>query len=212
MSSQFHFYQPKQDHGLLHNPLKSIIAPRPIGWISSCNAAGVANLAPYSFFNVFADSPPIIGFCSSGWKDSVANIEQTGEFCWNLATKPLAQQMNISCADVANTVDEFELAGLAKAPSQLVNVPRVAASPASFECKLTQLIRLETADKQLMDNWLVLGEVVGVHIDKTFIKDGVYQTIAAEPILRAGGPTSYFGVSAETEFHMTRPSIRDIAP
>ena len=206
MSNSFHFYQPASGHGLAHNPLRSIIAPRPIGWISSCNADGVANLAPYSFFNVFADTPPIIGFCSSGWKDSVANIEQTGEFCWNLATKPLAEQMNLSCADVANDVDEFVLSGLAKAPSQLVSVPRVAASPASFECKLTQLIRLETATKQAMDNWLVLGEVVGVHINKAFIKDGIYQTIAAEPILRAGGPVSYFGISAATEFEMARPT------
>ena len=209
MSSQFHFYQPKQDHGLAYNPLKSIVAPRPIGWISSCNPDGVANLAPYSFFNMFADVPPIIGFCSSGWKDSVANIEQTGEFCWNLATKPLAAQMNISCAGVASEVDEFQLAGLVKAPSQLVKVPRVAASPASFECRLTQLIRLQTVAKQPMDNWLVLGEVVGVHIDKRFIKDGIYQTIAAEPILRAGGPASYFGISAATEFEMARPSVTE---
>ncbi|WP_417763455.1 flavin reductase family protein [Shewanella sp.] len=210
MANPFHFYQSNQGHGLAHNPLKSIIAPRPIGWISSCNAAGVANLAPYSFFNVFADTPPIIGFCSAGWKDSVANIEQTGEFCWNLATKPLAAQMNLSCADVDSSVDEFQLAGLAAAPSQLVKPPRVAASPASFECKLTQLIRLESAAKQPLDNWLVLGEVVGVHINKAFIKDGIYQTIAAEPILRAGGPASYFGISAETEFEMARPSLSEL--
>ncbi|MCH1919615.1 flavin reductase family protein [Shewanella sp. A3A] len=206
MSNPFHFYQPNAGHGLAHDPLKSIIAPRPIGWISSRNAAGIANLAPYSFFNVFADAPPIIGFCSAGWKDSVANIEQTGEFCWNLATQPLAEQMNISCMGVANEVDEFVLAGLEKAPSQLVDVPRVAASPASFECKLTQLIRLETAAKQPMDNWLVLGEVVGVHINQAFIKDGIYQTIAAAPIMRAGGPASYFGISAATEFAMARPT------
>lgn len=130
MSEQsFHFYEPKLGHHLPHNPFKSIIAPRPIGWIGSKSADGIANLAPYSFFNAFCDEPPIIGFASSGYKDSVRNIEQTKEFSWNLVTRSLASQMNQSCASVEPQIDEFELCSLETAPSNIIDVPRVAASP-----------------------------------------------------------------------------------
>lgn len=203
--SDVHFYEPRRGHGLPHDPFKAIIAPRPIGWVSSQSAAGVLNLAPYSFFNAFCAAPPIIGFASVGWKDSVANIEATGEFCWHLATRSLAERMNVSSASVGAEVDEFALAGLETAPSKVVAVPRVAAAPVSLECRLSQLIRLESAGGEKLDSFLVLGEVVGVHIDRAMLEDGVYQTARAEPVLRAGGPASYYTITDEMRFEMHRP-------
>lgn len=203
--SAIHFYEPAKGHGLAHDPFNALVAPRPIGWISSRSKAGVLNLAPYSFFNGFNYTPPIIGFASVGYKDSVRNIEETGEFGWNLATRPLAEKMNQSCAMVAPEVDEFQLSGLTPEPSRIIKVPRVKETPVSFECKLSQLIRLSAADGTQTDTWMVFGEVVGVHIDKTLLKDGVYDTAAAEPILRGGGPADYFGISQEGNFRMWRP-------
>lgn len=200
-----HFYEPAHGHGLAHDPLNAIVAPRPIGWISTVSAAGVRNLAPYSFFNLFNYRPPILGFASIGWKDSVANVAETREFVWNLATRPLAEAMNMSAATVAPEVDEFSLAGIATAPARLVRPDRVAASPAQFECRLTQLIRLEGASGTPLDTWLVLGEVVGVHIDRAMLVDGVYQTAGARPILRGGGPADYFEIGEEARFAMSRP-------
>ena len=199
-----HFYQPADGHGLAHDPLNAIVAPRPIGWISTVNAAGVRNLAPYSFFNLFNYSPPLIGFSSMGWKDSVANIAATKEFVWNLATRPLAEAMNVSSA--MTTEDEFTLAGLESAPSRLVAPPRVASSPVAFECRLTQLIRLETKEGRALDQWLVMGEAIGIHIDPALIEDGVYQTAKAHPIMRGGGWGDYFEIGEEQLFRMRRPT------
>ncbi|WP_349740488.1 flavin reductase family protein [Roseateles cavernae] len=199
-----HFYEPRLGHGLPHDPFNAIVGPRPIGWISSRDAAGVLNLAPYSFFNAFNYTPPIIGFASTGWKDTVRNIEATGEFVWNLATRELAEQMNASCAAVPPEVDEFALAGLATAPSRIVGVPRVAAALVSFECRLSQLIRLQSAAGAAVDTWLTLGEVVGVHIAEQLLVDGVYDTAAARPILRGGGPADYFELGER--FKMRRPA------
>jgi flavin reductase (DIM6/NTAB) family NADH-FMN oxidoreductase RutF len=206
MSEAMHFYRPAQGHGLPHDPFNAIVGPRPIGWISSRAADGVLNLAPYSFFNGFNYTPPIVGFASVGYKDSVRNIEQTGEFVWNLATRALAEAMNLTCAAAPPEVDEFVLAGLTPQPGRVVQVPRVAQSPVSFECKLSQVVRLKSAAGADLDTWLVLGEVVGVHIDKTLLKDGVYDTAAAHPILRGGGPADYFEITAATLFRMKRPS------
>lgn len=205
MSDDIHFYQPSAGHGLPHDPFNALVAPRPIGWISSKSPDGVLNLAPYSFFNAFNYLPPIVGFASIGYKDSVRNIEATGEFGWNLATRPLADAMNQSCAAVAPEVDEFELAGLTPEPSRIIDVPRVKETPVSFECRLSQVLRLTGADGAETDTWLVLGEVVGVHIARHLLKDGVYDTAAAEPILRAGGPADYFTVNETTRFQMHRP-------
>jgi flavin reductase (DIM6/NTAB) family NADH-FMN oxidoreductase RutF len=205
MSTAFHFYEPRAGHGLPHDPFNAIVGPRPIGWISSHSTSGILNLAPYSFFNAFNYVPPIVGFASIGWKDSVRNIEETGEFCWNLATRPLAEQMNQSCAAVPPETDEFALAGLTPAASNMVRVPRVAESPVSFECRLSQLVQLQRADGETVPTWLVLGEVVGVHIDRSLLKDGVYDTAAAEPILRGGGPADYFTIGHEQLFRMFRP-------
>ena len=205
MSDDIHFYEPSAGHGLAHDPFNALVAPRPIGWISSRSRDGVLNLAPYSFFNAFNYTPPLVGFASVGYKDSVRNIEETGEFGWNLATRPLAEAMNQSCAAVGPEVDEFQLAGLTPEPSRVIGVPRVKETPVSFECRLSQILRLTGADGTETDTWMVFGEVVGVHIARHLLKDGVYQTADAEPILRGGGPADYFGISPDTFFQMYRP-------
>ena len=200
-----HYYEPRNGHGLRHDPFNAIIAPRPIGWISSRDASGNVNLAPYSFFNGFCYHPPIIGFSSTSPKDTLKNVQETGEFVWNLATKDLAKHMNATAAHVAHDVSEFTIAGLTAVPCRIVNVPRVAESPVSFECKLTQIIRLQGADGKEAQAWLTLGEVVAVHIDKAMIKDGVYRTGLAHPIVRAGRKGDYFEIKDEDMFEMVRP-------
>ncbi|AVF54501.1 flavin reductase family protein [Pseudomonas fulva] len=198
-----YYYEPAKGHGLPHDPFNAIVGPRPIGWISSQDQQGHLNLAPYSFFNAFNYIPPIIGFCSVGRKDSLNNIEQTGEFVWNLATRPLAEQMNLSCSAVSPEVNEFELSGLTATPSSVVKVPRVGETPVAFECKVTQIVQLQRADQALVPSWLILGEVVAVHIAERLLKDGIYDTAAAEPILRGGGPADYFELG--NLFKMPRP-------
>ena len=201
--TEWHFYEPANGHGLSHDPLNSIVAPRPIGWISTVSREGVRNLAPYSFFNLFNYRPPLIGFSSMGWKASGATAESTGEFVWNLATRPLAEAMNAT--SIQRGVDEFAFAGIEAAPSRLVAAPRVAASPVAFECKLTQLVRLETKEGDALDQWLVIGEAVGIHIDTAMLEDGVYCTARARPISRGGGPADYFEATEDTLFRMRRP-------
>lgn len=205
MIDNWHFYEPVNGHGLAHDPLNAIVAPRPIGWIGSRSVTGVDNLAPYSFFNVFNYRPPLIGFSSQGWKDSVANVAETKIFTWNLATMTLAAAMNASAAEVAAEVDEFALAGVTAQNGRLVDAPRVAESPVSFECRLTQLIRLKTKDGRELDQWLVIGEAVGIHIATDLIENGIYQTARARPILRGGGPVDYFEVTEAARFEMRRP-------
>ncbi len=205
---QRYTYQPRSGHGLPHDPLNAIVGPRPIGWVSSRSASGQRNLAPYSFFNCFNYHPPIIGFASSGWKDSVQNISETNAFVWNLATRPLAEAMNESSASVAADQDEFALAGLTPLAASHVNVSMVAESPVNFECRLTQLIRLQDVQGSELQSWLVLGEVVAIHIDETLLEDGIYQTAKAQPILRAGGPSAYYGISEDQRFDLVRPDAR----
>jgi flavin reductase (DIM6/NTAB) family NADH-FMN oxidoreductase RutF len=204
-TKDLHYYEPKNGHGLKHDPFNAIIAPRPIGWISSRDGKGNVNLAPYSFFNGFCYKPPIIGFSSTSWKDTVQNVKDTGEFIFNLATLDLAKHMNATAAHVAHDVSEFQIAGLTAVPGKLVNVPRVAESPVAFECKLTQIIQLQGANGEKANAWLTLGEVVAVHIDKAMIKDGVYITALARPIVRAGRRGDYFTVKPEDMFEMIRP-------
>lgn len=200
-----HFYEPESGTGLPHSPFNAIIAPRPIGWISSRSADGVLNLAPYSFFNAFSYVPPIIGFASNGPKDTLANAEAAGEFCWNLVTNDLASAMNITSAVVPPDVDEFALAGLTPAPSRIVDVPHVAESRVVFECRTTQVVHLHTIAGKPTATRVVFGEVVGVHIDSALLADGIYQTALADPVLRAGGPVNYFTLDEENRFEMRRP-------
>ncbi|NCP24606.1 MAG: flavin reductase family protein [Erythrobacter sp.] len=203
--TDYHFYRPEDGHRLAHSPLNAIVAPRPIGWISTIGQDGTRNLAPYSFFNLINYDPPLITFASSGWKDTVANIEATGEFVWNLATRAQAEAMNATSASVEAGVDEFTLAKLDTLPSLIVKPPRVAGSPVHFECKMTQLIRLEDRHGEELDQWLVVGEAVGIHIDPAMLQDGIYQTARPVPIMRGGGPADYFAITEDTLFKMKRP-------
>ena len=200
-----HSYQPRHGHGLPHDPFNAIVGPRPIGWISTQNGAGQTNLAPYSFFNAFNYVPPIIGFSSNGYKDTVRNVQETGEFVWNLATRDLADAVNQTSAAAAPEVSEFTLAGLTPLASTLIRPPRVAESPVTFECRSTQIVQLQGADGQPVDSWLVLGEVIAVHIHRALLVDGVYDTARAGHILRGGGPADYFSVGPDQLFKMYRP-------
>ena len=199
-----YFYEPGKGHGLPHNPFKAIVAPRPIGWISSIDKQGRVNLAPYSFFNAFSETPPVIGFCTSHVrKDSVNNIDETGEFVANFCGAELAQEMNITSASVAPGVDEMKLAGLDAAASTLVKPPRIARAIAAMECKLISTTQLKNAKGELIDTWMTLGEVVGVHINDEFLKDGIFDTAAARPLGRCGYKGDY--VEVNTLFEMIRP-------
>lgn len=200
------FYEPRNGHGLPHDPFNAIVGPRPIGWVSTKSASGILNLAPYSFFNALNYVPPIVGFCSVGAKDSLRNVQETGEFVWNLVTRSLAEAMNKTCAPVPPEVNEFELAGLTPQASNIVQVPRVLESPVSFECRCTQIVQLQGYDQQKVNSWLVLGEVVGIHIDERLLKDGIYDTAGAQHVMRGGGPADYFSVGPEQLFRMSRPS------
>lgn len=198
-----HFYRPAEGHRLAHDPFNAIVAPRPIGWIGTLSPAGRRNLAPYSFFNALNYAPPLVGFSSTERKHTLANIEATGEFTWNLVTRALAEAMNAT--STAEDVDEFERAGLESAASAEIAAPRVAASPVSFECRLSEIINLRGASGRPTTAWLTIGEVVAVHIDDRFLVDGVFDTAAADPALRAGGPSAYFGITADQRFDLQRP-------
>lgn len=181
------FYETaKNDHGLPYDPFKAIIAPRPIGWITSMSAKGEINLAPYSFFNAFSTRPPIVGYSSEGMKDSVALVEETGEFVCNLATFDLREAMNVTAGTYPRGVDEMREAGLEPAPCRLVKPPRVAASPCALECKWLQTVKLTDVEGRETERYLVLGQVVATHIDDRFIKDGRVDTAAMRPIARLG--------------------------
>lgn len=205
-SIEFHSYVPGEGHRLAHDPLNAIVAPRPIGWISTLSDTGAANLAPYSFFNLFSYRPPIIGFSSGGEKDSLVNARATGEFVWNLAGRPQADAMNMTSASLPTGQDEFDLAGLGKLASLDVRPPRVAGSPVQFECKVTQIVRLEDASGAQTNNWMVFGEAVRIHIDPACVVDGVFQTALARPITRGGGTGDYFETTQDRLFRMTRPA------
>lgn len=181
------FYETaKNDHGLPYDPLKAIIAPRPIGWITSMAANGDINLAPYSFFNAFSTRPPIVGFSSESRKDSVDLVEETKEFVCNLATWDLREAMNATAATLPRGVNEMELAGLEPAPSKMVKPPRVAASPCALECKWLQTVKFRDVEGRELERYLIIGQVVGIHIDDRFIKDGMLDTAAMKPIARCG--------------------------
>jgi len=200
------FYEPhKRNHGLSHDPFKAIVAPRPIGWISSMSASGEVNLAPYSFFNGVSSVPPIIMFSSEGRKDSLTFIEETREFVCNLATWELRQQMNTTSGPFPRGIDEMKQAGLEPAPSILVKPPRVKVSPCAMECQWLQTVRLNDIHGDPTEQHVVFGQVVGVHIDERFIRDGLLDTAAMRPIARAGYG-DYFVSTPETKFSLRRPT------
>ncbi|MCQ4162344.1 flavin reductase family protein [Roseomonas sp. GC11] len=203
MDQDTYFYDPRQGHGLPHDPFKAILAPRPIGWISSTDAAGRVNLAPYSFFSALHSNPPILGFASEGRKDSLRNIEETGEFVCNFVSRDLAEAMNETCAPLPQGENEMIRAGLEPAPSTRVRPPRVARAPAALECKLVQLVQLRDVEGGALPGWLMIGQVVGVHIRREFLKDGYFDTAAARPVARCGYRGDYAEVTAL--FEMLRP-------
>lgn len=186
------FYEPRNSHGLRHNPFNGLVVPRPIGWISSMDKDGQVNLAPYSFFNAVSYFPPQVMFCSTsphtvsdGPKDSVRNIQETGEFVHNLATWSLREQLNLTSIAAPHGVDEFDVASLTKLPSALVAPPRVAESPVHLECKLIKIVDLPFTQEGGC-NTVVFGEVVGVHIDDSVIVDGIVDIRKLDPIARLG--------------------------
>jgi flavin reductase (DIM6/NTAB) family NADH-FMN oxidoreductase RutF len=199
------FYEPdKRDKRALPNdPFKAIVAPRPIGWITSVSLKGEINLAPYSFFNGINSRPNVVMFASEGRKDSVSFIAETREFVCNLATWDLREQMNATSALLARGVNEMERAGLAPAPSRLVMPPRVAASPCALECKLIKIVPIESLAGVALDCHVVIGQVVGVHIDDRFIIEGMLDTAAMKPIARCG--YDQYAV-VEQVFSMVRPT------
>jgi len=199
------FFEPHQrDKSLFpHDPFKALVVPRPIGWIATMSGKGELNLAPYSYFNAFSSNPPIVGFSSEGEKDSSTFAVETGEFVWSMATWDLRDPMNASAASLPRGESEFRHARLETAPSRLVKPPRVAASPAAFECKVTEMVKLKDLDGRDSGRRLVLGSVVGVHIDERFVRDGRVDSAAMRPIAR-GGYDEYSVV--ERVFSMPRPA------
>lgn len=196
------FYEPSKGHGLPHDPSKAIVAPRPIGWISTVNKAGKINLAPYSFFNAFSTRPFIVWFSSEGEKDSATFAEETGEFVANLVSRDLAEKMVRTAVDAPRGVSEFDYADLVMAPSRLVAPPRVAAVPAALECRVTEILRPKALDGTLTSAVVVAGEVVGVHIDDAFLKDGMFDIVRAGNVGRLG----YMDYASVSEiFSMRRP-------
>jgi flavin reductase (DIM6/NTAB) family NADH-FMN oxidoreductase RutF len=182
------FYTPDQGHGLPHNPFNAIVAPRPIGWISSRDADGADNLAPYSFFNAVAYVPPQVMFASTsakpdreGTKDSVANIHDTGVFCVNIVGEDLQDAMNQTSGPWGREVDEFTDAGLEKAECETIACSRVEAAPAALECKLTQIVTLPGEA-----NFAVFGEVTGIHMRDDCVTDGRFDPGAYRPLARMG--------------------------
>jgi flavin reductase (DIM6/NTAB) family NADH-FMN oxidoreductase RutF len=167
------FYEPrKKNHGLPHNPINAIVAPRPIGWISTISVTGDLNVAPYSYFNLVSYDPPVVMFAGDPWKHSVVNAEATGQFVCNIATLDLLGKMVLTSATLAAGESEFELAELDAAPSTLVKPPRVAAAPCALECEWTETIRIRDRHGEYLQRPLVLGEVIGVHINDEFIDQG----------------------------------------
>jgi flavin reductase (DIM6/NTAB) family NADH-FMN oxidoreductase RutF len=176
----------KNDHGLPRDPFKAIVSPRPVGWITSMNGKGEINLAPYSFFNAVSDGPPIVMFSSDGYKDSLAFIAETREFVCNLAVLDLLAAVVTTGISYPRGINEMIEAGLEPVPSRLVKPPRVKASPCALECKLLQIVDLDDLDGQPSDRHVAFGQVIGVHIDDRFIKDGRLDTAAMRPIARCG--------------------------
>jgi flavin reductase (DIM6/NTAB) family NADH-FMN oxidoreductase RutF len=192
----------KNDHGLALDPFKAVMVPRPVGWISTLSAEGIANLAPYSFFNAFSDGPIYVAFGSGGRKDTLRNVEATCEFAFNLATFDLREAMNATSATVPPHVDEFLLAGLTKAQCQFIKAPRVGESPVCFECKHFQTVPLPSDDGHVQD-WMVIGRVIGIHIDDRFIENGRVNTAALQPLARLGY-SEY--ATVDSTWRMRRPA------
>jgi flavin reductase (DIM6/NTAB) family NADH-FMN oxidoreductase RutF len=200
------FYEPgARDRALLpHDPFKALVAPRPIGWVSTIAADGAVNLAPYSFFNAIGEAPPMLAFSSLGAKDSATFAREIPEFVWNLVTWELREAMNETSASLPRGRSEFERAGLEMEASQIVAPPRVAAARCSMECRVVHQLELRDLDGRPTDQHLVIGQVVGVHLDERAIVGEGVDTAALRPVARLGGPADYTVVSEI--FRMRRPA------
>nr|WP_306267436.1 flavin reductase family protein [Pararhizobium sp. IMCC3301] len=192
----------KKNHGLPHDPFKAIVTPRPIGWVSTQDAAGRHNLAPYSFFNALSDRPPIVFFSSDGMKDSASNARESGVFACNLATFALKDAMNASSAPLAHGVSEFDRAGLTPVPCTLINAPRVAEAAVVLECETLEVKPLVDRSGQAADYTMVIGQVLGIHIDDACLVDGLLDITLLKPIARLGYRD--YAVIDEV-FQLTRP-------
>ncbi|MCT7375708.1 flavin reductase family protein [Chelativorans salis] len=200
------FYEPRNGHGLPHDPFKAIVAPRPIGWISTRRPGGELNLAPYSYFNAFSSNPHLVWFSSEGEKDSASIARDTGEFAVNLVSLALAEKMNQTAIDAPPGISEFELAGLTPAPCRHIACPRVAEAAATLECKVTEVLEPRDLKGNHAGVFVVTGEVVGVHIDEAMLTDGLFDTTKAQNLARLG----YMDYTAVTEtFAMRRPRWKD---
>ncbi|GES48663.1 flavin reductase [Rhizobium sp. NBRC 114257] len=189
-------------HGLAHDPFKAIVAPRPIGWIGSKGRDGSLNLSPYSFFNAVSDRPKLVMFSSAGRKDSVRNVEETGVFTANLVSRHIVEKMNHSSVAVPYGVNEFELAGLTANPGELIDAPYVAEAFAVLECRVTETLQPKGLNGEVSENIMVIGQVVGIHIDETIIRDGRLDMALVRPIARMG----YMDYSEGSDvFEMIRP-------
>lgn len=196
------FYEPRnRNHGLPHDPFTAIVGPRPIGWITSMSLKGEVNLAPYSFFNSVSSDPPMVMFASDGRKDTITFVEETGEFVCNLAVWDLREAVKETSWTFPCGVNEMEAAGLAAAPSHLVKPPRIKATPCALECKWLRTVRPDDIDGKPCPRFIAFGQVIGVHIDERFIRDGLLDTAAMKPIMRAGYH-DYFVASEDTRFSM----------
>lgn len=190
-------------HGLSHDPFKAIVTPRPIGWIGSKGRDGSINLSPYSFFNAICDRPKIVMFSSAGRKDSVRNCEETGVFTANFVSRHLLEKMNASSVAVPYGTDEFAIAGLTAEQGRLVDAPYVAEAHAVLECRVTEIHQPKTLSGRPAENLVVYGEVVGIHIDESIIRDGRLDMAIARPVARMG----YMDYSEGSEvFEMLRPN------
>ena len=196
------FYQPAKGHGLPHDPFKAIVAPRPIGWISTRSKDGSLNLAPYSFFNAISTHPHLLFFSSEGEKDSVRNARETGEFVCNLVSADLFEQMNKSSVDAPRGTSEFDYAGLTPTDCRLGRTPRVAEAHAALECRVTDIQEPRGLEGRVAGVFLVFGEVVGVHIDESIMTDGLVDIVKAGTVSRLG----YMDYAKVTEvFSARRP-------
>ncbi len=197
------FWDPRTEpHGLPRDPFLALVAPRPIGWISTVSTAGIANLAPYSFFNAFSTRPYIVGFAGTPGKDSVVNAEETGCFVVNVVGADLKDAMNATSAAVPPEADEFDLAGLAAVRGRTVAAPRVALAPAALECVHLSTVPLAGKGGGDPEALLVLGEVVGIHLDERILTDGYVDVAKLRPLARLGYMD--YAVVDET-FAMQRP-------
>ncbi len=203
-TGEYYYYTPGGPDRPRRNPLKAIVAPRPIAWVSTVSEEGVGNLAPYSFFNMVNDTPPMVVISSVGFKDTVRNVKSSGEFAINIATRAFAERMNATSQDLPPDVDEFDVAALTRRKCREIRAAAVDGSPAILECRAVEVRQLADIDSNPVDTWLIVGQVVGVHLLAGCMVDGQFRTELARPILRAGYADEYWEIDGDHKFSMKR--------